>query len=155
MKANGIIAIAVAIVLVGAVIAIATYRGTRETSKAEVTSPAGGTPQVVVGDQVPSATSLTVARVVAPQDSWVVVHKVDANGMPGVRVGRTHVRAGLSENVRVKLELETPPPQLLVALHLDAGTPGTFDVNMENSEQSLDKPVVVNGKVVAALVRLP
>jgi len=92
---------------------------------------------------------LTVDRVLAPDDSWVVVH-LDMDGKPGTRVGVAHVAAGTSTDVVVELDPAVPlTDKLIVALHADRGTRGKFEFDMKQFESSPDKPYFVDGKELA------
>jgi hypothetical protein len=91
--------------------------------------------------------TLVVKRVLAPADSWVVVH-ADMDGKPGMRVGLTHVKKGETLDVKVPLKNLTTP-KVIVALHADKGTPEKFDFDMMNKEMSLDRPFFVNGAELA------
>lgn len=103
--------------------------------------------QLDVKDNQVGADQLTVARVLSPADGWIVVH-ADVNGKPGMRVGLTQVKRGETANVKVKLE-DLTTPKVIVALHADKGTPGTFDFDMMNKEMSPDRPFFVNGAELA------
>lgn len=93
------------------------------------------------------ATTLTVKRVLAPQDSWIVVH-LDENGKPGARVGLQHVKRGESTNVKVKLD-KIGTPKVLVALHSDRARAGKFDFDMMAPKMSADRPYFVDEKELA------
>lgn len=106
--------------------------------------------QLDVAANQDGVTDLIVKRVLAPSDAWVVVHS-DVNGKPGMRVGLTHVSRGESLNVKVALK-DLTTPDVIVALHADKGTPGTFDFDMMNKEMSADRPFFVNEKELAKVV---
>ncbi len=94
--------------------------------------------------------SLTVARVLAPTDAWVVVH-LDDNGKPGARVGVQHISKG--ENLDVQVELkDVTSPKVIVAVHADKGESGVFDFDMKNMMKSPDRPFFVNEKELATVV---
>lgn len=93
---------------------------------------------------------LTVDKVTAPEDAWVVVH-LDNDGMPGKRVGLQHISKGVSTDVRVKLERITSE-KVIVAVHADRATPEKFDFDMEKATTSADRPFFVNGKELAKFV---
>jgi hypothetical protein len=106
--------------------------------------------QLEVAPDQNGVSDLVVKRVLAPSDGWIVVH-ADMNGKPGVRVGLTHVKKGESLDVKVPLK-DLTTPKVIVALHADKGTPGTFDFDMMNKEMSLDRPFFVNGTELAKVV---
>jgi len=93
---------------------------------------------------------LVVKRVLSPTDGWVVVH-ADMNGKPGMRVGLAPVKRGESLDVKVPLK-DLTTPKVIVALHADKGTAGTFDFDMMNKEMSPDRPFFVGGTELAKVV---
>jgi hypothetical protein len=106
--------------------------------------------QLEVADQYASK-ELTVSRVVAPMDAWIVVH-IDDNGKPGDRVGLQHISAGESRDVKVALK--ESPKRVIVAVHADKGTPGTFDFDMMKKAESPDRPFFVNEQELAKSIAL-
>jgi len=106
--------------------------------------------QLEMAEEQKGANDLVVARVLSPTDGWLVVH-ADMNGQPGVRVGLAPVKRGESLNVKVPLE-DLTTPSVIVALHADKGTAGTFDFDMMNKEMSPDRPFFVNGTELAKVV---
>jgi len=105
--------------------------------------------QLEVGDQL-GVDTLVVERVLAPMDAWIVVH-LDDNGMPGDRVGITHISKGESLDVGVPLKGVTTE-KVIVAVHADKGTPGKFDFDMMKKAMSPDRPFFVNEKELAKVV---
>ena len=93
---------------------------------------------------------ITVRRVLAPTDAWIVVH-TDDNGMPGMRVGLKHVSAGETIGVTVPLK-DLTTDKVIVAVHADMGTPNKFDFDMDKKAESADRPFFVNGKELAKVV---
>ncbi|MEI7813425.1 MAG: hypothetical protein WCJ13_01360 [Coriobacteriia bacterium] len=93
---------------------------------------------------------LVVKRVLSPTDGWVVVH-ADMNGKPGMRVGLAPIKRGESLDVKVPLK-DLTTPKVIVALHADKGTAGTFDFDMMNKEMSPDRPFFVGGAELAKVV---
>jgi hypothetical protein len=105
-----------------------------------------------VKDQPGATDSLVIDRVLAPGDSWVVVH-LDMDGKPGDRVGFAHVNGGETTNVIVKLDPKVKlTEKLLVALHADRGIAGKLEFDMKKFESSPDKPYFVNGMELAKAV---
>ncbi len=106
-------------------------------------SPAGVTPLVEASDQRIVDNAVTVARVVAAQDGWIVIHTNTAEDRPGPVIGYAPVRAGENRDVRVQLS-QTPQPgdRLWPMLHIDAGTIGTYEF------PGADGPVQANGMIV-------
>lgn len=111
-----------------------------------------GTAAIKVDDQPVTNSTLLVASAAAPTPAWVVVHLND-KGMPGKRVGVASIPIGVSSNIAVPLDPKADLSKgLLVAVHADRGTAGTFDFNMEDKFNSPDQPFFVGGKEVAVAV---
>jgi hypothetical protein len=73
--------------------------------------------------------------------------------MPGERLGFTQIPAGTSTDVKVALDPKiTLPDSVLVAVHADRGTPGTFEFDMTDKFNSPDQPFFVDGNEVATKV---
>ncbi len=106
--------------------------------------------QLEVAENQDGVDELVVKRVLAPSDSWVVVH-ADMNGSPGARVGIAPIKRGESLDVKVPLEGLTTP-KVIVAVHADRGTAGEFDFDMMNKEMSPDRPFFVNEAELAKMV---
>ena len=99
-------------------------------------------PVVEAEDQVSDGSQVTVARVVAAQAGWMVIH-ADADGKPGPVLGQTAVAAGETENVIVMLDEPVDPDSPLWAmLHVDEGTQGVYEF------PGADVPVMVGDAVV-------
>jgi len=96
---------------------------------------------------------LTISRVVAPTDAWVVVH-LTKDGGPGQRVGLLHVSSGETSSALVPLDPLPLTADLLVALHVDAGDPNIFNFDMDDKLNSVDQPFFVDGKELAIPVRV-
>ena len=96
------------------------------------------------------ADTLVVDRVLSPEDAWLVVH-LEVDGMPGERVGLLHIDKGESLDVAIPMEGVTTP-NVIVAVHADRGTAGTFDFDMDKAMASYDRPFFVDEKELAAVV---
>lgn len=95
-------------------------------------------------------TTVVVDTVIAPDDSWVVVHLYE-EGMPGPKIGITRVDRGESRNVAVELEGEFSADEpLLVVLHADRGIRDRFEFAMDYFDKSPDKPYFVDGMKLSA-----
>ncbi|MDF1542846.1 MAG: hypothetical protein RQ731_05460 [Anaerosomatales bacterium] len=112
---------------------------------------AGENVALAVEDQPGAADSIAVSRVLAPDDSWLVVH-LDDDGMPGKRVGLLRVEEGESVDLVVPLDERVTSPDVIVALHADRGQRGTFEFDMDAFMRSPDKPYFVDFEEVAAVV---
>ncbi len=99
-------------------------------------------PTVEVSDQPIKNGTVTIARVVAPELGWIVIH-ADKDGKPGPILGKTQVQAGENLNVVVAIDTANATPRLHAMLHVDRGTAGTFEF-----PNGPDVPVKVGDKVV-------
>ena len=99
-------------------------------------------PSVTVDDQPIKNGTVTVARVVAFEPGWIVIH-ADANGKPGPILGYTAVKAGENMNVVVNIDEAKATSRLHAMLHVDRGEMGMFEF-----PGGPDVPVKVGGKVV-------
>lgn len=106
--------------------------------------------QIEVGKEQLGTDTLVVDRVLAPEDSWLVVH-LEVDGMPGERVGLLAVSKGETLDVEIPLEGVTTP-NVIVALHADRGAAGEFDFDMEAAETSPDRPFFVDEKELARVI---
>lgn len=102
-------------------------------------------------DQIDAAKTIVVEEVVAPADSWIVVHK-SVDGAPGERVGLQRVEKGESKDIEVELTEEMLPEQLIIALHADRGEAEVFDFDMMDKLASPDQPYFVDGEEVAVVI---
>jgi len=112
---------------------------------------------VVVEDQElgPDST-VTIAKVTADQDSWIVIH-AQADGNPGAILGSAPVKAGETSSVVVEIDQENLTEALYAMLHVDAGTAGEFefpggdDVPATDASGSLVSPLFnITGGLAAA-----
>lgn len=117
--------------------------------------PQAATPSVEVSDQPVSGGSVTVAKVVAAQGGWMVIHTNTADNKPGPVIGQTQVNAGENSNVMVMLS-QTPKDgdRLWAMLHIDAPQPGVYefpgaDVPVNQGGQIVMKQFTVTGGQVA------
>ncbi|MHB1342689.1 MAG: DUF7282 domain-containing protein [Coriobacteriia bacterium] len=106
--------------------------------------------QIEVAEGQLDVETLVVDRVLAPEDSWLVVH-LEVDGMPGERVGLLAVSKGETLDVEIPLDGVTTP-NVIVALHADRGQAGEFDFDMEAAETSPDRPFFVDEKELARVV---
>ncbi|TDB37899.1 MAG: hypothetical protein D9V44_07575 [Actinobacteria bacterium] len=105
---------------------------------------------IEVSESQPGVDALVVDRVLAPEDSWLVVH-LEVDGMPGERVGLIAVPKGESTDVEIPLEGVTTP-NVIVALHADRGVKGEFDFDMDAKETTPDRPFFVDSKELAKVI---
>ena len=107
------------------------------------------TPLVVADDQVADpANEVVVARVLAAEDSWIVIHEDDA-GAPGIVLGHAAVTAGENAAVLVTLDRDaTDGEPLWAMLHVDAGLSGTWEFPGVDGPVTLDGDAVMDGFVV-------
>ena len=97
-----------------------------------------------------SSEGVSVARVVAPADGWVVVNSVES---PGSTLGKTWVPKGESRNVIVKLDA-ADGPRARVALHVDRGTKRTYEFDAERPLRTPDAQVFVDRTPVQTALSL-
>jgi hypothetical protein len=90
---------------------------------------------------------IVVKSVEAPADGWLVAHQAE-NGQPGDIIGFMSVKAGTNQEVQIPLAgtLE-PGAGIVLMLHEDAGTMGTFDAAEDKPVMEGDKPTMVEVKV--------
>ena len=100
------------------------------------------TPAVTVQDQaLGDGNTVTIARVVAAEPGWLVVHASD-DGAPGPVIGHTAVDSGINENVLVDIDTDAATATLFAMLHVDAGEQGVYEF------PGADVPARVAGDVV-------
>jgi len=109
---------------------------------------------LIASPQIDATKTITISRVQAPADSWVVVHLEKEDGAPGQRVGLLHVDAGETEDATIKIDPLPLTDNLIVALHADLGDPGLFNFDMDDTLSSLDQPYFVDGEELAIKVPL-
>ncbi len=109
-----------------------------------------GSAQIEVADQEATGT-ITVDRVLAPTDAWIVVH-TDDDGAPGTRVGLLHVPAGETTGAVVELYPVPLTDALFVAVHADRGETGVYEFDMMDTINSPDQPFFIDGTEVAVEV---
>ena len=117
---------------------------------AEFGVPVGMDEAAIEAEDQTAGKSVTISRVLAPADAFVVVHKATADGMPGERLGFVRIPAGESTNVAVELdEALEGETKLIAAIHADRGVPGELQFDMEDPVESPDQPYFVDGMEVA------
>lgn len=90
---------------------------------------------------------IVVKSVNAPSDGWLVAHK-DKAGKPGDIVGFMMIKAGNNSAVQIPLAGKLDPGAgIILMMHEDAGTKGSFDPKE-------DKPTMEGGKPVMAEVKM-
>lgn len=151
--------IALAAVMAVALIVLAGCSGTTKADAEKSDNPdvwgyvaSEDAAQLEVSEEQMGATELVVDRVLAPEDSWIVVH-LDDNGKPGARIGLEAIDKGESTDVRVKLD-EVMTDKVIVAVHADRATDDEFDFDMMNAKMSPDRPFFVNEKELAKVVKV-
>lgn len=91
-----------------------------------------------------SVRGVTIERVIAPAEGWVVVRSAEA---PGAVLGRARVPRGTSDDVLVHLDGATDVGAR-VALHVDRGTRGVFEYDPGREGRNPDAPVNVDRRRV-------
>jgi len=99
-------------------------------------------PAVEVADQPITDSTVTVARAVVAEPSWIVIH-ADAEGRPGPILGQTLLTPGENRDVVVTIDVAGATPTLYAMLHSDRGELGMFEF-----PGGADVPVTLGGAVV-------
>lgn len=87
---------------------------------------------ITVQDQPVSNNAITIPKVEAAADGWLVVHNDDGTGnivLPGI-IGKVQVSKGMNQNVAIQLDPNntyTPGQKLFPMLHLDNGQVGVYE----------------------------
>ena len=90
---------------------------------------------------------IVVKSVEAPSEGWLVAHK-DESGKPGEIVGFMMIKAGNNSAVQIPLAGGLKPGAgIVLMMHKDGGTKGSFDPKE-------DKPTMEGGKPVMAEVKI-
>ncbi len=85
------------------------------------------TPAISVAAQKTASNTITVARVISAEDSWLVIHRV-VNGEPEQVIGYARVKKGTLNKVKVKINAPAKvTPVLAAMLHRDLGKKGTYE----------------------------
>jgi hypothetical protein len=110
-------------------------------------APAAHSQSLKAGDAHVKDKFIVVKSVEAPSEGWLVAHK-GGGGQPGKIVGFMMIKPGSYTDVQIpvtgKLD-HGPHAVIILMMHEDAGTKGTFDA-------SEDKPTMQGGKPVTAEV---
>jgi hypothetical protein len=90
---------------------------------------------------------ILIKSVETPAAGWLVVHRSD-DGKPGDIVGSMTVVSGTNNEVEIPLAaMVEPSANVILMLHEDSGTKGSFDA-------AEDKPIMNGGKPVIAEVKI-
>jgi hypothetical protein len=109
---------------------------------------------LTVRSQSSVAGHLVVDRVLAPDDSWIVVTSAAKSGADAPVVGMARVPAGESRNVDVPLVPGLQMNQdLVVTVHADRGVRGRFEFAASRFETSPDKPYFSAGVALSAAIK--
>ena len=103
-----------------------------------------------LGRQSPGAGGVTVARVLAPTDGWLVVSSLSPTGPV---LGSLAVKAGENRNLVVPLTA-ADARSVRVELHADRGRRGVLEFDPERVERSADRLILVDEKPVGSTVEL-
>jgi hypothetical protein len=98
----------------------------------------------------PDAGAITIARVLAPSDGWVVARSVTSSGTV---LGSVAVLSGENRDVVLRPRFVTGV-RVRVALFVDRGVRGTFEFDAARGEAAPDKPVTIDGVPVETVVTL-
>jgi len=94
----------------------------------------------------PAATTVSVAHVIVPEKSWIIVY-AEENGAPGRVMGQVSIPA--TDAIGVTVSLMDPPAarSVFVALHIDEGVADTFEYarGVGGASKGPDRPYIVGG----------
>jgi hypothetical protein len=108
---------------------------------------------MLVEDQPVGDTALTVTYLITPGLSWIAVNEFE-QGLPGRRIGLTHVGAGELQQIRVPLDAAPRTQQVIVTVHSDLGEAGSFEYQVRDPLGSVDQPFRSAGVIVSALINV-
>lgn len=108
---------------------------------------------MLVEDQTVSDSALTVTYLITPSPSWVAVNEFE-EGLPGRRIGLTHVGAGELQQIRVPLDSSPKTQQVIVTVHSDVGEAGSFEYRTQDPLGSVDQPFRSAGVIVSELINV-
>ena len=111
---------------------------------------AAGEAEIELDQESASVKGVEVKRIVAPEDSWLVVVSLDA---PGGVLGKVRIPAGERTDVIVPLDT-ADASRVRVRLHADAGRASVFEYDPTRPERSNDKPIFVEGEPVEGEITL-
>lgn len=106
-----------------------------------------GTAQVAVYRQGKIDTTVTVGKIVAPANSWIVA-QLRQNGRPGKVLGFAPVPAGTQLDYPLNLTTGSPRQNFFVTLFADSGVAGRFEFDPAAPLSSADQPYFVDGAPV-------
>jgi hypothetical protein len=90
---------------------------------------------------------IVVKSVDSPSDGWLVAHK-NESGKPGDIVGFMMIKAGNNTAVQIPLAGTLDPGSgIILMMHEDGGTKGTFDPKEDKPTMEGGKPVMVEVKI--------
>jgi hypothetical protein len=81
---------------------------------------------VEVSDQTIEHSAVTVAKVNAAVDGWLVIH-IEADGKPDPVIGYAQVPTGGSKDVKVTIDSAMATTKMFAMLHVDEGVKGTYE----------------------------
>jgi len=103
-------------------------------------------------DQDVSGGTVVASEITAAKNGWLVVHRTDDAGKPGLVVGHAPIRAGdNSEIVAILTEPVNPGEKLMLMVHGEDGgmKTGIFEYTLGAKE---DGPVRVDDKLVMTII---
>ena len=109
-----------------------------------VTPSGGQNPGVRISDQQVQGGNVKIDDVVSAGPGWVVIYTVTDN-QPDQPIGQTHLNDGDNPNVSVQVDQNRVTDRLYAQLHVDAGTPGTFEF------PGPDVPVMMGVRMISGM----
>jgi hypothetical protein len=90
---------------------------------------------------------IVVKSVDSPSEGWLVAHK-EKSGKPGDIVGFMMIKAGSNSQVQIPLAGNLDPGEgIILMMHEDAGTKGSFDPKQDKPTMQGGKPVMIEVKI--------
>ena len=109
-------------------------------------------PMVVAKDQTVTNGVVSASKVVASENGWLVAHRTDAEGKPGIVIGYAPIRAGTTSDVAVILtEYVDPGDRMMLMVHGEGSgkVPGFYEYTLGALE---DGPVQTDGQLVMKII---
>lgn len=109
-------------------------------------------PGVWVDDQSVAKGTVTAAKISAPANGWLVVHRTGADHKPGPVVGHAPLKQGDNKEVAAILTEEVKPGEMLMLMvHGEEGgmKTGIFEYTLGAKE---DGPIKRDGKLVMSVI---
>ena len=134
MKKNLIAVIVVAVLIVAGIIIFSVQKS--NVKETEITSSVN-----VLGQKIKD-NSVIIEKVVATEQSWIVIH-ADVNGSPGEVIGHAAVNKGENTDVTVNINTNKTTSILYAMLHFDVGEIGVYEFPEDDLPVKTDNKIVI------------